>query len=407
MILKETLKAIARTQAAELAKSPLGVEREALSGIDLKLPFAIVISGVRRGGKSTLLHQLLEKSKPAYYFNFEDSQAAGFELSDFERLDGAFKEEFPESGVYFFDEIQNVDKWELFVRTRLDRKQHFALTGSNASLLSAELGTRLTGRHLRIELFPFSYAEFLSFHHQSPGVDSFDKYLQKGGFPEYLQTGRADSLQELLQNILARDIAVRHQIRNVKALKEMAVFLLSNIGKDFSYNSLAKTFSLGSANTAMDWVCFFEESYLFFTLPKFDYSLKKQAVNARKIYAIDNGLACVNSASFTTDSGRMLENAVFLHLRRNFEAGNLFYFRGKGECDFLVREKNKITHAVQACFMLNEDNKKREVGGLLGAMDETGLAEGAIVTLNQEDRLKVDGKIIRIVPAWKWMQAKQ
>lgn len=404
MMLKETLREIAKSQAVELGKAELGIEREALDKIDLKLPFAIVLSGARRSGKSTLLHQLMKKTGKAYYFNFEDSRASGFELGDFERLDEVLKEMGGEGGTYFFDEIQNVERWELFVRTRLDRKAHFAITGSNASLLSAELGTRLTGRHLRTELFPFSYSEFLSFKRLKAGKDSLGRYLKDGGFPEYLQTGRADVLQELLADILLRDIAVRHQIRNVKALKEMAVFLLSNVGKDFSYNSLANTFSLGSSNTAMDWVAYLEDSYLLFSLPKFDYSLKKQAVNSRKIYSVDTGLTLANSASFSPDEGRMLENAVFLHLRRKFMAGNLFYFRENKECDFLVREKDKIIHAVQACRELDENDKKREIDGLVEAMEKFGLEEGVIVTLDQEDRLKVGEKTIKLVPAWKWMQ---
>lgn len=406
MLLKQTLREIVKTQAASLVKLNLGTKREALDSINPKLPFAIVLSGVRRGGKSTLLHQLMKKTKSSYYFNFEDSRAAGFELGDFEALDEIMKEEFGENDVYFFDEIQNVNKWELFVRTRLDRGEHFIITGSNASLLSAELGTRLTGRHLRIELFPFSYAEFLAFSRLQAGKASFGQYLREGGFPQYLQAGLADILRELLRNILLRDIALRHQIRNVKTLSEMAVFLLSNVGKDFSYNSLAKTFSLGSANTAMDWVSFFEDSYLLFSLPKFDYSLKKQAVNPRKIYAIDNGMVAANSASFTADEGRMLENSVFLHLRRKYGAGGIFYFREKGECDFVVREKNKITKAVQVCLELHENDKAREIGGLMEAMGKFSLSQGLIITLGQEERLKVGGKTIKLIPAWKWMQEK-
>ena len=403
MVLKQTLRDVAKSQAVDLAKLELGTKRGLLDKIDPKLPFAIVLSGVRRGGKSTLLHQLMKRTKIQYYFNFEDSRIAGFELGDFEQLDEVLREEFGEGGIYFFDEIQNVDKWELFVRTRLDKGQHFVITGSNASLLSAELGTRLTGRHLRAELFPFSYTEFLAFSRLPAGKGSFEQYLKKGGFPQYLQTGRADVLQELLQNILLRDIAVRHQIRNVKTLREMAVFLLSNVGKDFSHNSLAKTFSLGSANTVMDWISFFEDSYLLFSLPKFDYSLKKQTVNARKIYAIDNGMVAVNSASFTADQGRMLENAVFLHLRMKYGADSIFYFREKGECDFLVREKNKITQAVQVCQELHENDKAREIDGLVEAMEKFNLVEGVIITFDQEDKLKVDGKSLALIPAWKWM----
>ncbi|HQT44746.1 MAG TPA: ATP-binding protein [Candidatus Micrarchaeota archaeon] len=404
MVLKETLRNVVRIQRAEMEKLELGIEREALGSIDLKLPFAAVMTGVRQCGKSTLLRQLMGKTGKFHYFNFEDPRAPGFELADFIRLEEVFAEETPSVNTYFFDEIQNVPKWELYVRSALERKKHFAITGSNASLLSAELGTRLTGRHLNTELFPFSYSEYLSYFKQKPGPQTITKYLQQGGFPKYLEIDRTEILQELLQDILLRDIAVRHQIRNIKSLRELALYLLSNVGSDVSYNNLANVFSLGSPNTAMDWLSFYEDSYLLFQLPKFDYSLKKQAVNARKIYSIDNGLTAVNTVSFSPDLGKSLENAVFLALRRKHGKDNLFYFREKRECDFLVREKNKITQAIQVCHQLHEDDLKREMEGLMEAMKALELTQGTIVTLDQEDRIETDGKTIRVVPAWKWME---
>jgi hypothetical protein len=335
----------------------------------------------------------------SYYFNFEDPRATGFELNDFQRLDEVFKEEYGESGCYFFDEIQNVDKWELFVRTTLDRKKHFLITGSNASLMSKELGTRLTGRHLKQELFPFSYSEFLDFTSKKAGADSFDEYIRKGGFPEYLKYGRSEILQELLNDIIMRDIVVRHKLRSPKSLKEIALFLISNIGEEFSYNNLARVFSLGSTNSAIAFVSYLEDSYLFFTISKFDYSLKKQAVNPKKVYVIDNGLADVNSVSFSSNKGRMLENCVFLELRK---VGNqLYYFREEKECDFIVKEKNAITKAIQVCYELNEDNKKREIDGLLEAMEKFDLAEGLLLTYDQQDEFKISDKIVKICPVWQ------
>ncbi len=403
MVVKETLRNVVRAQRSEMEKLKLGTEREALDSIDLQLPFAAVLTGARQCGKSTLLHQLMNKSGGFHYFNFEDPRAPGFELGDFARLEEVFTEESPSVNAYFFDEIQNVPQWELYVRSALERKKHFAITGSNASLLSAELGTRLTGRHLNTELFPFSYAEFLDYFKQKPGPKTITQYLQQGGFPKYLAIGRSDILQELFQDILLRDIAIRHQIRNIKSLRELALHLLSNVGNAVSYNKLAKAFSLGSPNTAMDWIAYYEDSYLLFQLPKFDYSLKKQAINPRKIYSIDNGLTTVNTASFTPDLGRGLENAVFVALRRKHGNGNLFYFREKGECDFLVREKGKITQAIQVCHQLHEEDFKREMDGLAEAMTALDLAQGTIVTLDQEDRFEADGRKVRAVPAWKWM----
>jgi predicted AAA+ superfamily ATPase len=402
VILKETLRSIVKIQRSELESLEYGVDRTLAKKIDLKLPFAVILSGIRRSGKSTLLRQVMKTTNNSYYFNFEDPRANGFEVNDFQKLDEIFKEEYGESDYYFFDEIQNAEKWELFVRTMLDKKKHFLITGSNASLLSRELGTRLTGRHLKHELFPFSYREFLNFASRRAGANSFGEYMQKGGFPEYLKYERSDILQELFNDIIMRDIVVRYKLRSPKIIKEMALFLISNVGVEFSYNNLAKAFSLGSTNSAIAFVSHLEDSYLLFPISKFDYSLKKQAVNPKKIYLIDNGLADVNSVSFSSNKGRMLENCVFLELRR---AGKeVFYFRGDNECDFLVKEKNAITMAIQVCYELNEDNKKREIDGLIEALEKFDLIEGVILTYDQQDKLEISGKTIKVSPAWHWFQ---
>lgn len=401
MILKETLRSVVKSQRGELQKLEQGVRREALEKLDLAIPLALVVTGVRRCGKSTLLLQAMRRQKGFYYFNFEDSRTSGFTAQDFDKLDAVLQEEFGDNDQYFLDEVQSAENWESFVRTKLDAKKRFAITGSNASLLSRELGSKLTGRHLNIELFPFSYDEFLAFERAKPNPKSLQEYLQKGGFPGYLKLERPDVLQQLLNDILARDISVRHGIRNTRTLKEMTIYLLSNLGKEFSYNALKRTFELGSVNTAIDFVSYLEDSYLLFTVPKFSYSLKKQAVGNKKAYCIDNGMAAANTASFSTDAGRMLENAVFLQLRRRWK--EIFYFKEENECDFLVKEHGRITTATQACRELNETNKDREVNGLVEALQEFKLERGTIVTLNQTEELEIEGKRINIVPACKWM----
>ena len=401
MMLKETLRDIVKSQRKNLEEIETGVIREKLDDIDLNLPFALVISGVRRCGKSTLLLQLIRKRKNFYYFNFEDPRTAAFDVDDFQKLNDVFVEENGKSDYYFFDEIQNAQKWEIFVRQMLDKKMHFVLTGSNASLLSKELGTRLTGRHLRFELFPFSFREFLKLTKTKPGIDSFKSYLKKGGFPQYIKDKRNEIVYELLNDIITRDIVIRYNLRNSKLVKEIAVYMSTNIGKEFSYRSLKETFGLGSVNTLISLISYFEDSYLFFTVPRFSYSLKKQIKNPKKIYAIDNGLSATNSASFSEDKGRMLENAVFLHLRRKYK--NIFYFREKHECDFLVVEKNNIIAAIQVCYELNDDNKEREIKGLQEALENLNLKEGLILTFDQEDELSVVNKKITVMPVWKWL----
>ncbi len=406
MILKDTLKGIVRSQREEISNFDYGIERENVAKIEPNVSFAVIISGVRRCGKSTLLRQLIKKLNGFYYFNFEDPKAINFEVGDFQKLNDVFKEEYGSHYYYFFDEIQNVHQWELFVRAMLDKDKKIIITGSNASLLSKELGTRLTGRHLRYELFPFSYREFLNFTNKKPNINSFQHYFIKGGFPEYLKFNNAQILQELLNDILVRDIAVRYNIRSIKTLKEMALYLITNIGKEFSYNLLKRTFDLGSTNTVIDFVSYFEDSYLLFTIQKFDYSLKKQLVNPKKIYSIDNGLSNANSTSFSGDKGRMLENIVFINLRKKYK--EIFYFQEKNECDFVVKQGTNIRNAIQVCYDLNEDNKKREINGILGAMKKFKLKEGLILTYDQEDKIKTDNSKIIIMPVWKWlMQRKQ
>jgi len=401
MILKETLKAIVKAQRRELSSYDPGIEREAFGKIFLDVPFAVVISGIRRCGKSTLLRQVMKQKHSAYYFKFEDPRAENFEVADFEKLDEILREEYGDSEYYFFDEIQNVEKWELYVRKMLDGKKRFLLTGSNASLLSKELGTRLTGRHLNLELFPFSFREFLAFTGKKAGADSFEEYFQKGGFPEYLASGRVDMLQELFEDIIERDIVVRHRLKSAKIIKEMALYLLTNAGKEFSYNSLKSVFALGSANTAADYVSYLEDSYLLFTVPKFEYSLKKEIVNPKKVYSVDNGLSAASSVSFTADKGRMLENLVFLHLKRQNK--QVSYFREKNECDFVVKEKRAVTAAIQVCYQLTDENKDRELKGLSEALEKFGLKDGLILTYDQEDELKAANKRIILKPVWKWM----
>ena len=400
MLLLSQIRHAYESQQEQLLQKNLGIPRQLIRppgiGTDIE-----VITGVRRCGKSTLLKQIADKTNEKYiYFNFEDSRVFGFEVNDFPKL---LQVSVPDAHTFFFDEIQNVPGWEIFIRNLHDQKKKVFITGSNASLLSRELGTRLTGRYLNSELFPFSYREFLLFKGLNSSVEAFQQYLEKGGFPEFLEQESVEILQQLFKDIIYRDIAVRYGIRNVKPLVEIALFLISNTGKEYSLNRIRKIFGVGSANSVSDYVNWFEDSYLFFSVPRFSWSARSVMVSPRKIYTIDTAFARSNSLSFSNDTGRLFENSIFLHLCRY--GRTISYFRQKYECDFIVHQPAAPAMVLQVCYDLNPDNKDREINGLLEAMDFINHREGFIVTLNQEDKFSVGDRKIMVVPAWKWLES--
>lgn len=401
MLTKETIREVILAQRVSLEKIYPCIQREKEKEVKIEDSFALLITGIRRCGKSTLLSQLLTKQKKGYYLSLEDPKLDGFDLSDFSKVDILMKELYGEGGTYFFDEIQTIDKWEKFIRHLTDKKEKIVISGSNASLLSQELGTKLTGRHLQVEMFPFSYREFLVIKRLRPSIGSFEEYLNKGGFPEYLKKENPEILNELLSDIILKDVAVRYGIKNTAILTKIAIFLISNVGKEFSYNSIKNMLEIKSVQSVIDYVSYFERAYLVFTIPKFSYSYKQQLVNPKKAYSIDNGFSYNNSISFSKDRGKMLENLVFLALRRKFK--DIFYFQDKKECDFVVKQKEKVIMAIQSCLDFNEETKEREINGLIGAMKEFNLREGLILTYNQNDKFLIDGKKIIVKPAWKWL----
>ena len=387
MLLKSEIEDVFNAQQLVLKKD-LMTSRNYLVEHTFKGKQVEVISGIRRSGKSTLMRMIMAHYAPnVVCFNFEDSRIFGFDVTDFKRLDEIIGENHP---VYFFDEIQNVENWEIFVRQLHERGEKVFVTGSNASLLSKELGTKLTGRYLSHELFPFAYNEFLDHTKQENNLISFENYRKLGGFPEFLDTQNTDVLQTLLRDILFRDIAIRYGIRNTKTLFDIALHLLSNVGKETTFNSLRKTFDIGSTNSVSDYLKWLEDTYILFFLPRFSWSPKSVLVNPRKVYAIDTGFVQANTLSRSADAGRLLENLVYLFLRQ--QTTELFYFRDKGECDFVVMEKGTCKKVVQVCEQLHSENKNREIAGLLEAMKFFGLEEGYIYTLDQEDAFVVDGK---------------
>lgn len=379
-----------------------------------KTPFILIISGIRRSGKSTLLHQIRSDLDNGFYVNFDDERFIDFSIQDFHLLHELLIELFGDRDIFFFDEIQNIRGWERFVRRLQDSGKKIYVTGSNASMLSKELGTHLTGRHISFPLYPFSFKEFLKFKQQPYGsLDRlttreksilkryFNEYITKGGFPEYLQTEKKEYLESLYENIIYRDIITRYKLPNEKPLLETAYYASSNLGKEISFNSIRKLTGLSSATTIHDYFKYLENSYLLFLVPKYSPSLKKQIYQAKKVYIIDTGLANIIGFRPSTDQGRMLENIVFLQLKRNDH--EIYYHKDKHECDFIIRDGMRISQAIQVTTILHETSRQREIQGLLEALEHYKLKEGLILTTDQEELVQIDQKKILIKPIWKWL----
>ncbi|MBU1199302.1 MAG: ATP-binding protein [Nanoarchaeota archaeon] len=401
--------------------------------VNLASDFIIAISGPRRAGKTyfcfQIMNSLLEKGLPKdnlLYINFEDNKLINAQAEDLDKLLEAFLELFqpePKKPLYFFlDEIQTVKDWDAWVRKINDTQKNIKLilTGSSSKLLSRELSTRLRGRVINHEIYPLSFKETLSWKNINYSLKTisyskeritikktFREYLKKGGFPATLTQPIPEEniLQSYYSSMLFKDVVERHDIKDVKKLKTLASLLFESTASEISYNKLAnKLKSLGfdiSKNTIIEHISHFEDAYLFFQNIKYEYSLGKQLGSIKKIYCIDNGLLNSVSFKFTENTGRLMENLTFLELKRRNKT--IYYYRQKHECDFLIQEKNKITTAIQVCAEITDENKNREIKGLLDAMNAFKLKEGTIITYEQEEEIKENGKKIKIIPAWKWL----
>ncbi len=380
----------------------------------------VVLTGVRRCGKSVLLHRARQKADEAdFYFNFEDERLATFTASDFQILHQVFIELFGEQKNFYFDEIQNIPGWEMFVRRLYNAGNKIFITGSNANLFSEELGTRLTGRYVSIRVYPLSFQEYAQNKHpdfidkkifsttQTGKIKHlFNHYCIYGGIPEYVKHQQIDYLHSLYESILYRDIIARYKISNDIAIRKLVFFLASNNAKEMSYNSLRKLLGVSSATTISDYCGYLEASYLCFFVNRYSDSAKSQLQSPKKTYFIDPAIVAMLGFRFSEDKGRLLENLVFLELKRkNLE---IYYHREEKECDFIVREGNKTLYAIQVCQTLSSlDTKERELAGLLEALTRFSLQEGYILTEHEEavEIIKKDDLEykIMIIPIWKWL----
>lgn len=380
----------------------------------------IIITGIRRCGKSTLLQKIRsENDEKDYYLNFEDDRLINFTINDFQLLTEVFMALYGRQKTFYFDEIQNIPDWERFVRRLHDEGCKIYITGSNATMLSKELGTKLTGRHIALTMYPYSFYEYVQA--QSPELlhktvyvtediatarRAFSNYSRVGGIPEFVRQEQTDYLHGLYEGVIYRDIITRYKLPQEKPIKELVFYLASHVGKEITYNSLRKIVNLSNAATVAEYCEYLENSFLSFLINRYSHSLKKQIGYEKKQYFIDHALAATIGFRTSDDRGRFLENIVFIELkRRNKE---IFFHKEKNECDFVIKCKNKIDTAVQVCVHLDSDEiKKREYAGLIEAMQTYGLRNGIILTEGAEYSETVTSQgseyYIQVIAVWKWL----
>jgi predicted AAA+ superfamily ATPase len=415
---RDQIKAMLLEQFDAFWKYDLGIVRTQLAQLKqaAALPHAVIISGLRRVGKSTLLAQMAHQlgGDKFYYLNFEDDRFIQFDASDFNDLYQALVEVFGKRGIFIIDEIQNVLGWEHFVRRFMDQGFKFYISGSNASLLSRELGTRLTGRYVSIELFPFSFREYLNFHQKPiPDTDrlttteiaelrsALDKYLQFGGIPDALKYPEMPVLRTLYNDVLYRDIATRYRIEAVSALKDLAFTLMSNPASLVSYNKLKERFKLGSVNTIKNYISYMENSWLIFPINVYDYSVKRQQIAAKKVYGIDLGLIHSVGFQFSPNTGKFLENLVFLALRR--KTAEIYYFMSPEnfEVDFYLPDRRLLIQVTQ--HLNHPETRERELRAIESASQHLKIEHVLVLSETNEPQEVVGGNLVEFRSIAEWL----
>ena len=410
-----------KNEQSNLLKIPY-IQRDNLDKVreQIDTPLIKVVTGPRRAGKS-VFSLLLLKDKNFAYLNFDDENLVKAE--NYDEIVQAMFEVYPAPQYFLFDEIQNLPAWELFVNKLHRRNYNILLTGSNARLLSKELATTLTGRHLTYEILPFSFREFLEAKNVRFSKDDltlpeikgrflnvFDEYLKKGGYPEIVTKGLdvKTYLATLFDSVLLKDIVKRYKVRFTSKLYDLATYLISNTASEFSFTKLKNILGFASVSTVEKYLGYLEESYLFFVLNRFSFKVKQQIKAPRKIYLVDNGFIEAKAFQFSPDTGRLMENLAFVEfIRRGYVPNlDLFYYktRNNREVDFVVRRENRIEELVQVSLASADHNtREREMKALREASEELDCRNLTIITWDKEGEEKVKDKVIRFLPMWEWL----
>lgn len=400
--------------------------------IPLESKKIISLIGVRRSGKSSILFGLIKtlrkitSSENIIYLNFEDDRLFPLKLEHLDLILEAYYELYPQKRdekIYLFlDEVQVVDKWELYVRRIHDNLNvSIFITGSSAKLLSTDIATSLRGRTISFEIFPFSFREYLSYKQIKINLNSskslsyiknaFESYLINGGFAETINEDSYIArkiLSDYLELIVFKDIAERHNISNTSLLKHLNKYCFTNIATLLSFTKLYNEFkSQGfklSKDTIFNYMSYLEDAYALFTVPVFRNSIKEELRNPKKIYAVDNGFKKMYDYAINQDKSKLYENIAFLHLRR--QSKNIYYYKGTQEVDFYAKLDDQEILVNISYEIQNKKTRQREINGLLEAMEYFDLTQAYLITQDEKEVLKIEDKKVFILPMIEWLLQK-
>ena len=402
-----------RRERDELMSRPY-LMRRSNQDTDLLLSSSLIklITGPRRVGKSTQALLML-RDKNFAYLNFDNYSL--LDAWDANLVMRMLDDVYPGYEYILLDEVQNLDGWDLWVSELYRLGKNLVITGSNARMLSSEMATVLTGKYLQLEMLPFGLEEFfdwnkLDLHFLNPedktnSLVLADDYLRNGGYPEVVASRQMTRsyLDTLFDSIVWKDVAKRHNVRNVTDLNNLAMYLVSNFCNPVSANDLTTELGFSSVNTTRKYMDYLHEPYLFYYLSRYNNKLKLMKKAPRKVYVVDNGFVTSKAFSLSDNLGRLLENQVFIELvRRGYDVERtMFYYRSRNdkEVDFVLRKEAHIERLVQVCYdMSNPKTEKREVDSIVECAGELKCSNLVIVTNNDKRTIEKDGYKIDVVP---------
>ena len=392
--------------------------------INLNSKLAQVVIGVRRSGKSTLCFNALRKAGVHYaYANFDDERLEELETKDLDNVLQTLYKIYGKFDYLFLDEIQNIDGWPLFVNRLLRQRIHIIITGSNAKLLSTELATHLTGRHHKIELFPFSFKDWCSIKDveytrlttKNKGLLSkaYEEYFRQGGFPELIsgEENPKEYISTLIDNIISQDIKKRYKIRNIDALKRLAHHILNETPTLIVKETLQNIIGIKSERTLGNYLMYLNQTYLISTISKYSSRSRERARN-EKSYAIDVAFMDKRENAFSGENlGWRLEAIVYLELlrRKAGTANDIYYYQGRSaEADFVVCDGNKTLAVYQVSYDISNDKtRKREIKGCIAGAKATKCDNIFLITDHESEVIEEDGYSIQVVPIWEWLTREE